>query len=142
MAEDTSNPSGGSVPPKPAEEAKVQPKKETVRITLPPKPSASPTIKLPTLPSGGAPVQAASGAAKPAPATPGSKALPAPARPGGATLQRQTAAPASGVGSPAPRRPMAPVQPAVSGADRGLAIGAAVASLLALASVLFLLRFQ
>jgi hypothetical protein len=37
---------------------------------------------------------------------------------------------------------MAPVQPAISAADRGLAIGAAVASLLALASVLFLLRFQ
>ncbi|HVR35295.1 MAG TPA: hypothetical protein VMS21_05530 [Methylomirabilota bacterium] len=122
----------------------MQPKKETVRITLPPKPSASPTIKLPTLPAGGAPAQAASGAAKPAPApaTPGSKVAPPPARPGGATLQRQTAAPASGVGSAAPRRPMTPVQPAVSAADRGLAIGAAVASLLALASALFLLRFQ
>ena len=32
---------------------KVQPKKETVRINLPPKPSAAPTIKLPTLPPGG-----------------------------------------------------------------------------------------
>src|ERR1700722_15239652 len=32
---------------------KVQPKKETVRINLPPKPTAAPTIKLPTLPPGG-----------------------------------------------------------------------------------------
>jgi hypothetical protein len=31
----------------------VQPKKETVRINLPPKPTAAPTIKLPTLPPGG-----------------------------------------------------------------------------------------
>ncbi len=43
---------GGAVPPK-KETGKVQPKKETVRITLPPKPSAAPTIKLPTLPPGG-----------------------------------------------------------------------------------------
>jgi hypothetical protein len=40
---------GGAVPPK-KETGKVQPKKETVRINLPPKPSAAPTIKLPTLP--------------------------------------------------------------------------------------------
>jgi hypothetical protein len=40
------------VPPK-KETGKVQPKKETVRINLPPKPSAAPTIKLPTLPPGG-----------------------------------------------------------------------------------------
>ena len=38
----------GAVPPKPAEAAKVQPKKETVRISLPPKQTAAPTIKLPT----------------------------------------------------------------------------------------------
>ena len=42
----------GAVPPK-KETGKVQPKKETVRINLPPKPSAAPTIKLPTLPPGG-----------------------------------------------------------------------------------------
>lgn len=40
------------MPPK-KETGKVQPKKETVRINLPPKPSAAPTIKLPTLPPGG-----------------------------------------------------------------------------------------
>jgi hypothetical protein len=48
-------PSGptGAVPPPKKETGKVQPKKETVRINLPPKPTAAPTIKLPTLPPGG-----------------------------------------------------------------------------------------
>ena len=41
------------MPPKPAEAAKVQPKKETVRINLPPKPTSAPTIKLPTLAQSG-----------------------------------------------------------------------------------------
>jgi hypothetical protein len=45
-------PPGGALPPK-KETGKVQPKKETVRINLPPKPTAAPTIKLPTLPPGG-----------------------------------------------------------------------------------------
>src|SRR5262245_55166708 len=49
MADNNPNPPLGGVPPKPAEAAKVQPKKETVRISLPPKPTA--TIKLPTLPA-------------------------------------------------------------------------------------------
>jgi hypothetical protein len=35
-----------------------QPKKDTVRINLPPKPSSVPTIKLPTLPSGQFPIEA------------------------------------------------------------------------------------
>ena len=43
----------GAVPPPKKETGKVQPKKETVRINLPPKPTAAPTIKLPTLPPGG-----------------------------------------------------------------------------------------
>ena len=34
-----------------------QPKKDTVRINLPPKPSAVPTIKLPTLPPGQFPIE-------------------------------------------------------------------------------------
>jgi len=45
-------PPSGALPPK-KETGKVQPKKETVRINLPPKPTAAPTIKLPTLPPGG-----------------------------------------------------------------------------------------
>ena len=52
MAENIPNIPAGAVPPK-KETGKVQPKKETVRINLPPKPSAAPTIKLPTLPPGG-----------------------------------------------------------------------------------------
>ena len=70
-------PSGpsGAVPPPKKETGKVQPKKETVRINLPPKPTAAPTIKLPTLPPGG-PTGAPSGAPvlttskAPAPPTP------------------------------------------------------------------------
>ena len=52
MADNMPNIPSGAVPPK-KETGKVQPKKETVRINLPPKPSAAPTIKLPTLPPGG-----------------------------------------------------------------------------------------
>src|SRR5438270_6930303 len=52
MAENIPPGPGGAIPPK-KETGKVQPKKETVRINLPPKPSAAPTIKLPTLPPGG-----------------------------------------------------------------------------------------
>src|SRR5258708_26478615 len=80
MAENTPNvPPAGGLPPKPAEAAKIQPKKETVRINLPPKPTAAPTIKIPspaaisaaapaaaapvavvsTIPAAGAPVSAA-----------------------------------------------------------------------------------
>lgn len=53
MAELPPNIPSGAVPPPKKETGKVQPKKETVRINLPPKPSAAPTIKLPTLPPGG-----------------------------------------------------------------------------------------
>lgn len=45
---------------------KVQPKKETVRINLPPKPTAAPTIKLPTLPPGTPSPASAAAAAAPA----------------------------------------------------------------------------
>src|SRR5690242_20249152 len=68
---------------------KVQPKKETVRINLPPKPTAAPTIKLPTLPPGG---PTGASAARPAPA-------PSAAPP------RSAAAPVA----PAPQRGAAPV---------------------------------
>src|SRR6266487_2826678 len=82
MAENIPNVPIGAVPPK-KETGKVQPKKETVRINLPPKPSAAPTIKLPTLPPGGpggGPAPAAPvGAAAAAPAH-----APTPPRPGAA----------------------------------------------------------
>jgi hypothetical protein len=67
MAELPPNIPTGAVPPPKKETGKVQPKKETVRINLPPKPSAAPTIKLPTLPPGGPTgVQAGSTGAAPA----------------------------------------------------------------------------
>src|SRR6266576_1254338 len=77
MAEPTPNPPDpnqpvpppGAAPAKSPESAKVQPKKETVRIALPPKPTAAPTIKLPSLP----PTSAAPAGAAPATAAPGAR---------------------------------------------------------------------
>jgi hypothetical protein len=103
-------PSGAVQPPK-KETGKVQPKKETVRINLPPKPTAAPTIKLPTLPPGGptgAPSPVAALAPKPVAAAPATKTAAAPvattapvkgtaptAAPRPAAMQRPTAVPAA-----------------------------------------------
>jgi hypothetical protein len=94
---------------------RVQPKKETVRINLPPKPTAAPTIKLPTLPPGG-PTGASGGMPMPAPRS----AAAAPA------AQSRAAAPV------AAQRP-APVAaaPTVSGFDKILAFTAALVALIA-----------
>jgi len=121
-------PSGVVQPPK-KETGKVQPKKETVRINLPPKPTAAPTIKLPTLPPGGptgvpSPVGAPSAAAAPAPALRTAVAAPAAAAPA-----KAGAAPAAAQ-RPVPRA-MVPVVPALQPLDKGLIYGAAVCSLLA-----------
>jgi hypothetical protein len=103
-------PSGptGAVPPPKKETGKVQPKKETVRINLPPKPTAAPTIKLPTLPPGGptgapsqAPALAITHTAAPPPRAAGAPgtstgkggASGAQQRPG--TMQQRQAAPAA-----------------------------------------------
>jgi hypothetical protein len=128
MAENIPNVPAGAVPPK-KETGKVQPKKETVRINLPPKPSAAPTIKLPTLPPGGP-----SGAA---PASPAPASAPAPA----STAAAAPAAQRTGVAAPIAQRPAttqprttnAPVAvaPALSPVDAILAIAAAVVGLLA-----------
>ena len=74
---------------------KVAPKKETVRISLPPKPTASPTIKLPAMPAGGP------GAAKPAPTAaapaakaPSAQAPAAPRPPAGGKPGAKVSAPA------------------------------------------------
>src|SRR5262249_2874283 len=126
MAENIPNTPTGAVPPK-KETGKVQPKKETVRINLPPKPSAAPTIKLPTLPPGGP-------AATPAPAAAFTAApahAPAPARPSAAA----PAAPA------APRPATAAGGPTVSGLDRPLAIAAAVVGLVGVGSTAYLIWF-
>ena len=130
MAETPPNISPGAVLPPKKETGKVQPKKETVRINLPPKPSAAPTIKLPTLPPGG-PTGAASAA--PLPSAAKSAPIAAPA------LQRTTAAaPISQQRpAPAPQRPAA--APTVGGLDKGLAIFAAIAGLAALGVTAYLI---
>jgi hypothetical protein len=130
-------PSGVVQPPK-KETGKVQPKKETVRINLPPKPTAAPTIKLPTLPPGGptgAPspaIASAPAAAAPAPSlrTAAAPAAAAPAKAGAAPAAAQRPAPVA-------QRPMAPVIPTIKPLDKGLIYGAAVCSLIAVGSVVW-----
>jgi hypothetical protein len=108
---------------------KVQPKKETVRINLPPKPTAAPTIKLPTLPPGG-PTGAPSVA--PAAVAPPSAAAPALTR----VASAPAAAPAAkGAAPTATQRPasVAPrtvVVPSIKALDKILIVGAFVASLI------------
>jgi hypothetical protein len=141
MAENIPNVPTGAVPPK-KETGKVQPKKETVRINLPPKPSAAPTIKLPTLPPGGP----SGGPAAPAPPAPVASAAPvhAPpppragaAAPTAAGLQRSSAGQPSG----APRAMPAPVGAArtVSTLDTVLALVAAIVGLAAIGTSAYLI---
>ena len=129
MADNIPNVPTGAVPPK-KETGKVQPKKETVRINLPPKPSAAPTIKLPTLPPGGptvgaqgkGPTAAPSHAPPPATAAPRASAAPvAQQRP--VTQQRLVGAPAAAAMSPV---------------DKVLAIVAAVIGLVAVGSTAYI----
>jgi len=123
----------GAVPPPKKETGKVQPKKETVRINLPPKPTAAPTIKLPTLPPGG-PTGAPSPVTAPAPAA----VAPAPALRTAAAAAAAPTAPAKGAAptaaqKPAPtvQRAAAPVVPSIKPLDKILIFSAAVASLVA-----------
>jgi len=121
---------GGSGTPEPMKKTtgKVAPKKETVRITLPPKPSAAPTIKLPTLPPGGP-----TGAPTAMPLPSAAKPPPAPrtaAAPVAPTAGRTTA--------PAAPRPMAPTAAqTVATLDKVLAIIAMVAALFAVGSAAY-----
>ena len=120
----------GAVPPPKKETGKVQPKKETVRINLPPKPTAAPTIKLPTLPPGGptgapsaAPVMAPAAAAPPKVGAPLASA-PASKAPAPATSQQQR--------PPAvqpPRAAPVPVVPTIKTIDKVLIISTFVAVL-------------
>ena len=120
----------GAVPPVKKETGKVQPKKETVRINLPPKPSAAPTIKLPTLPPGG-PTGAPSAtpltstASKPA-AAPRAAAAPA-------------AAPATQSRPATPQRTAPAGPPAMGALDQILIIAAAVTGLIAIGTVVWML---
>jgi hypothetical protein len=133
---DNLNLPGGALPPK-KETGKVQPKKETVRINLPPKPAAAPTIKLPTLPPGG-PVAAAASTAAPvaAPAAAPKATL------SGAAAPRATGVPTAVPGQKpgaAPKAAAPKPKPALSGLDLGLGIAAAVAALAAVGSTLYLM---
>ena len=115
----------GAIPPK-KETGKVQPKKETVRINLPPKPSAAPTIKLPTLPPGGP----GTGGMAPSAAAPA--AAPAP--------QRATSAPVSQRAAQAPaRQAPAPSARSVNALDMILAVAAMIVGLACVGSAAYLL---
>jgi hypothetical protein len=132
-------PSGVVVPPPKKETGKVQPKKETVRINLPPKPTAAPTIKLPTLPPGG-PTGAPSavGVAPPSAAAPALKTAAAPAA--AAAAPKTGAAPAAQQ-RPASvaARPAAPVIPSIKTIDKVLIYAAAVAALAAVGGAVWVL---
>ena len=142
MPENIPNLPGGAMPPKPAEAAKVQPKKETVRINLPPKPTSAPTIKLPTLAPGGPPSAAGTAAPAAAPAAPAAAraaappppAAPPPSRAGAPAAARQPASPAA---APRPAAYTAPGA-GVGKLDKLLAIVAVVFVLAAVGSCLFL----
>jgi hypothetical protein len=127
----------GAVPPVKKETGKVQPKKETVRINLPPKPSTAPTIKLPTLPPGG-PTGAPSAAPVPSP----TKAPPTPAgAPATAAPRTTVAAAAAPVAQtrPAPAVQRAvPAAPTIGALDNILIIAALVAGLFAAGTVVWM----
>ena len=117
---------------------KVQPKKETVRINLPPKPTAAPTIKLPTLPPGGP-----TGAPSPAPMRAAAPAPPSASAPG-ATLSKAAAPAAAPAAATAAQRPApvtrpagAPLVPSIKTLDKVLIFSAAVASLAAVGIVVW-----
>ena len=131
MADNPSNIPGAPHGAEPMKKStgKVQPKKETVRINLPPKPSAAPTIKLPTLPPGGTgvPSMAPASAAPAAPAAPrAATAAPSIQRPATAPQQR-AAAPVS-----------APAARTLSPLDKGLAIAAGVAGIIGVGTTVYL----
>jgi hypothetical protein len=131
-------PVSGVVNPPKKETGKVQPKKETVRINLPPKPTAAPTIKLPTLPPGG-PTGAPSPAHMPAPAA----AAPSHLRTAAAPVAHAVAPAKPGAAPVAAARP-APIQrqtaaPAIQTLDKILIFAASVAALAAVGGAAWVL---
>jgi hypothetical protein len=144
MPENIPNLPGGATPPKPAEASKVQPKKETVRINLPPKPTSAPTIKLPTLAPGGPPSSAGTAAPAAAPAAPMAPRAATPPPPAAPPPPTRAAGPATtrpaAPAAPA-QRPAAYVAPAagIGTLDKILAIVAVVFVLAAVGSSLFLI---
>ena len=147
----------GGVPPKPAEAAKVQPKKETVRIALPPKPTSAPTIKLPSLPptgaapaAAGSPTAAPTGARPTVTATPTTQiprpalaaptatgAAPTATRPGTSVARPPAPAPAKAPAPPAGKAPAA--ARTVGTFDTVLAVVAMLVGIGAILSVLSLI---
>jgi hypothetical protein len=113
---------------------KVQPKKETVRINLPPKPSAAPTIKLPTLPPGG-PTGASSAAPFQTAKIPTTAAAPRAAA-AAPISQTRSAAPAAQSRSVTT---VAVVAPTVSTFDKILAIAACVTALAAVGTTIWMM---
>ena len=111
----------GAVPPPKKETGKVQPKKETVRISLPPKPSTAPTIKLPTLPPGGP-----TGASATPSTSVSTQAVP-----------RATAAPPRAAA--APHVPRAAAAPTINPLDQVLVIAAAAAAVFAVGTVIWMM---
>ena len=147
MSENTPSPSGGAVPPKPAEASKVQPKQATVRIALPPKPAGGgATIRLPTAaPAAPAPASAGATVRLPTAAPASSSAPAAPKPPAPSATPASVSRPA-----PAPTKTAAPVAPAtqnkqarpasasISGLDKALSVIALVAALAGLGVVAYL----
>jgi len=123
---------GGAVPPPKKETGKVQPKKETVRINLPPKPSTAPTIKLPTLPPGG-PTGAPSAVPLPSSAAKTSPALATAPRAAAAAAPVSQTRPA-----PAVQRAVPDAAPTIGALDNILVIAAAVAGLFAVGTVVWM----
>jgi hypothetical protein len=116
---------------------KVQPKKETVRINLPPKPSAAPTIKLPTLPPGGP-----TGASSAVPIQPSAAGAPSLRSSAAPATQSRAAAPAPATQSrpaPAAQRAAPVAAPTVSTFDKILAIAACVAALAAVGTTVWMM---
>jgi hypothetical protein len=125
----------GAVPPLKKETGKVQPKKETVRINLPPKPTAAPTIKLPTLPPGG-PTGASSGTPLPIPGGP--SALRSSAAPVAAS-RMTAAAPAAAPAAQRPAIARVPVAAKISTFDKILAIAACLTALAAVGTTVWMM---
>jgi hypothetical protein len=125
----------GAVPPVKKETGKVQPKKETVRINLPPKPSTAPTIKLPTLPPGGP-----TGAPSAVPlSTSAAKTPPAPAAAAPRAAAAAAAAPVAQTRSaPVVQRAVPAAAPTIGALDNILVIAAVVAGLFAAGTVVWM----
>jgi hypothetical protein len=117
-----------SATPEPPKAAEASQKKQTVRISLPPKPTGGPSIRVPSAAAPAAP------AAAPAASAPAPSASSAPAAPVAAAAPAKPAAPAV---SAAPKSPAAPAKPAavrpaaIAGLDIGLAFATALLGLAA-----------